>query len=103
MLFKLMTEDQNTQKGQDFSFEVKPGVEMVAHFYGFAVMMNHEGCVLVLPESIRKDIANMKPGQDRILFNAPDNKDAYDRLLKASLEWYPKDEVEPSNITKQDE
>lgn len=95
MLFKLITEDQNTQKGQNFSFEVKPGVEMVAHFHGFAVMMNHEGCVLVLPKGIRKDIADMKPGQDRILLMKPDNKEAYDRLLEASLGWYPKDEVEP--------
>ena len=100
MKFKLLTEEKNNPdgKGQGLTFEVKPGVEMVTHFCGFAVVMNHEGCVLVLPKGIRETIFNMGPEHDRVILMEQDKKgdpEAFERLRAVSLGWYPKDAVEP--------
>ena len=102
MKFKLITEDKQGDpdgkgKGQSLEFEVKPDVEMVCHFLGFAVVMNHEGCTLVLPKGIRETIFNMGPEHDRVILMEPElqgDPEAFDRLRNVSLDWYPKDEVE---------
>ena len=102
MKFKLVTEDKAKpdakDAGKSVTFEVKPDVEMVAHFFGFAVVMNHEGCVLVLPKQIRETIFNMGPEHDRVILMEPElqgDRETFDRLRAVSLDWYPKDEVEP--------
>lgn len=99
MEFKLIIEDSNTKEGRSIEYQVKPGVEAVAHFYGFAVFMRPEGCVLIIPKGIQKTIKGMQPGQDRVIVMEPQHqtdREMFETLRSASLDWYPKNEVDPA-------
>lgn len=99
MEFKLIIQNNNKQEASELKFEVRPGVEMVAHFFGFAVFMRPEGCVLILPSEIRQTIRDMVGDQDRVILSVPGDAEQqrqnYETLRRQSLEWYPKDEVDP--------
>jgi len=95
----ILTEHQSTGAGAHAEYDLKPGFATVFNFKAFAVVATDEGFALILPTDLRKSIKNMVEGQDRIIniINGGPvmDNEVYDRLCKASLEYYPKGEVDP--------